>query len=84
MSVEQAIDLAIVQAFSGGNAFIGHRKSVTVSATLIVDGEEIDSTIKMRNSGGGFFGGFKGSCDVLAHTVNTLGSDVSEWLSQVD
>jgi len=33
-----------------------------------------------RVSGGGAFGGFKGSCSVLGRTVKILGSDVSLWL----
>ncbi|MEM0514100.1 hypothetical protein WCN91_01365 [Pseudoalteromonas sp. YIC-827] len=61
---------------SGGNAFIGHRKSASVSAKLMIDGKVVDSTSKTRNSAGGF----KGSCSVLAHTVNTLGSDIAKWV----
>ena len=42
--------------------------------------KEVADTIKTRNAAGGFLGGFKGSCAVLEHTVNTLGSDVVKWL----
>ncbi len=78
----KSVELEIVDVYSSGNAFIGHRKSATVSAKLMMDGKEVSRTTKTRNSGGGFLGGFKSSCAVLAHTVNTLGSDVGKWLSQ--
>lgn len=77
----RTVELEIVSVYSEGNAFIGHRKSVVVNAKLMLDGKEVDSTKKTRFSGGGFLGGFKGSCSVLAHTVNTLGSDIGKWLS---
>ncbi|MCP4284113.1 MAG: hypothetical protein GY792_06645, partial [Gammaproteobacteria bacterium] len=78
----KSVVLSIEDVYSGGNAFIGHRKSARVKATLMIDGKKISSTSKTRNSGGGFMGGFKGSCSVLAHTVNTLGSDIDGWLSK--
>ncbi|WP_105255865.1 hypothetical protein [Pseudoalteromonas sp. T1lg75] len=75
----KVLQLSIDNVYSGGNAFIGHRKSASVSAKLMIDGKVVDSTSKTRNSAGGFFGGFKGSCSVLAHTVNTLGNDIAKW-----
>ena len=76
------VKLTIDNVFSSGNAFIGHRKSATVTAQLFVDGKMVSETQKTRNSAGGFLGGFKGSCSVLAHTVNTLGNDIAKWLSK--
>jgi hypothetical protein len=74
------VKLTIDNVFSSGNAFIGHRKSATVTAQLFVDGKMVSETQKTRNSAGGVLGGFKGSCSVLAHTVNTLGNDIAKWL----
>ncbi len=83
LTVEKNIVVLNIQSvYSAGNAFIGHRKSVTVQAKLLVEGEEIATNSFTRNSSGGFMGGFKGSCSVLAHTVNTLGNDVGKWLSR--
>lgn len=78
----QVIKVSILGMFSAGNAFVGHRKSATVKAELYQDGQLIDSKEFTRNSAGGFMGGFKGSCDVLEHTVNTLGNDVAKWLNK--
>lgn len=78
------LELKIINAMSSGNAFTGHRKSVSIEAKLYKDGNFIDSYKATRNSGGGFLGGFKGSCAILAHCVNTLGNDVSKWLKKSD
>lgn len=77
----RTVVLEIQNVYSGGNAWIGHRKSATVNAQLLVDGKTMGTTSKTRNSGGGFWGGFKGSCDVLVRVVDALGRDIGEWLS---
>lgn len=74
------LKLEIVDAISAGNAFIGHRKSVAISAELFENGELVDTFSATRDSGGGFMGGFKGSCSVLHRCVNTLGNDVAKWV----
>ena len=76
----KVVKVSITGMYSAGNAFIGHRKSASVKAELYQDGKLLDSADYTRNSGGGFLGGFKGSCAVLEHTVNTLGNDVAKWL----
>lgn len=80
-SAKQALNIKITSAFSAGNAFIGHRKSVSIRAELYKDGVLVARTGKTRDSAGGAFGGFKSSCDVLERTVNTLGNDVAKWLA---
>jgi hypothetical protein len=76
-----SLKLSIVNAHSGGNAFTGHQKSVTINAELFKEGKLVDSYTGTRNSSGGFGAGFKGSCAVLERCANTLGSDVSKWLA---
>lgn len=73
----------IHNVYSAGNAFIGHRKSVTAEAKLLSNGKEVASQAFTRNSTGGFMGAFKGSCSILAHTVNTLGNDIAKWLKRL-
>lgn len=80
-SARQALNVKITSAVSAGNAFIGHRKSVSVRAELYKDGVLVAKTGKTRDSAGGAFGGFKSSCSVLERTVNTLGNDIAKWLA---
>ena len=75
------VKLEIMNALSAGNAFIGHQKSVAIVASLYQDGKLVDTFKGSRNSSGGFGAGFKGSCDVLNRTVNTLGKDVAKWVN---
>lgn len=74
------LDVHIKDAVSAGNPFIGHRKSTLVTGTLYRDGAVIGSFVGRRNSMGGAFGGYKGSCSVLGRTVKALGKDIAEWL----
>jgi len=79
---EQGLALKLISATSAGNAFTGHRKSVTARAELYLGGKVVRTTTLTRDSMGGAFGGLKGSCSVLERTVTTLGVDVAKWLKQ--
>lgn len=72
--------MRIDEAVSMGNAFIGHQKYTRISGELYENGKRIAGFQGRRNSGGGAFGGFKGSCSVLGRTVKVLGRDVAQWL----
>jgi hypothetical protein len=74
------LKLEITSAISAGNAFMGHRKQVTTAAHLFVNGKEIAQTSKTRDSGGGVFAGYRGSCSVLHRCTTTLGKDIAEWV----
>lgn len=74
------LKLEIVSAVSAGNAFTGHNKQVTTAAHLYVNGKEVAQTTKTRDSMGGYFGGYRGSCSVLHRCTNTLGKDIAEWV----
>lgn len=69
---------------AGGGAWSG-AKSVTIRGSLQVDGKPGASFAARRISGGGAFGGFKGTCAILGRDVKALGKDVADWLrSPVD
>jgi hypothetical protein len=74
------LKVEITDSISSGNAFIGHRKFTSIDGSLIQAGTTIGTFEAARRSGGGAFGGFKGSCAVLGATVKTLGSDVGKWV----
>ena len=76
----RVLDIHIVDAIAGGNAWMGHQKSTKIRGTLYENGKKVASFKARRNSMGGAFGGFKGSCSVLGRTAEKLGEDVSEWL----
>lgn len=76
----RALQLEIVDAVSMGNAWMGHQKFTKVKGTLYENGKKVASFKGRRNSMGGAFAGYKGSCSVLGRTVDALGSDIAEWL----
>ncbi len=76
------LKIEITRSISSGNAFIGHRKSTSVKGELYENGKLLASFTGARNSGGGVFAGFKGSCSVLGRTVKVLGEDIAKWLQQ--
>lgn len=76
----RVLQMEIVDAVSMGNAFMGHQKFTKVRGTLYQDGEKFAAFKARRNSMGGAFAGFKGSCTVLNRTVKVLGEDIAGWL----
>jgi hypothetical protein len=76
----RVLHVEIVDAVSMGNAFIGHQKYARIEGTLYEDGEKIASFKGRRNSMGGAFAGYKGSCSVLGRTMKALGKDIADWL----
>ena len=74
------LKVEITDSMSSGNAFIGHRKFTSIEGSLTKSGATVGTFEAARRSGGGAFGGFKGSCSVLGATVKTLGSDVGKWV----
>jgi hypothetical protein len=65
----RVLHLEITDAVSMGNAWLGHQKSTKVKGVLYQDGQRIAAFKARRNSMGGAFAGYKGSCSVLGRTV---------------
>jgi hypothetical protein len=72
----------IESALSAGNAFMGHNKQVTTSAKLYKNGAEVAKTTVTRSSMGGFGGGYKGSCSVLARCAAATSQDIAKWVQE--
>jgi hypothetical protein len=77
----KALRMEISDVIADGNAFIGHRKAMTVKGKLYQDGAVVASFKDRRTSMGGAFGGFKGNCAVLVRTAKAIGEDVGQWLA---
>jgi hypothetical protein len=65
----------------GGGAWTGP-KSMTIRVDL-KNGEALaGTTVLRRNSSGGMFGGFSGTCTILDRVAGALGKDVAVWLAR--
>jgi len=77
----RVLDLRITSVHApGGGAFSGG-KSLTVSGTLRQDGTEVGDFVATRFSGGGMWGGYKGTCAIIGRCAKTIGKDIAGWLS---
>jgi len=79
-SSDMVVKTTITNAVSRGNAFLGHRKYISIKSELYKNGKLLSTMHAARQSGGGFMGGFKGSCAVLGRSAKALGKDVANWL----
>lgn len=75
------LEAEFTQIVNAGNPFIGHRKYSEIHLTLYKDGQKLSEADLGRYSGGGMFGGFKGSCSVLGRTVEANAKDAITWLN---
>ena len=64
---------------TAGGAWSG-AKAVAAEGTLYDNGKAIGSFKVIRHSGGGAFGGYKGTCSILGRCAKAVGKDVAEWL----
>lgn len=64
---------------TAGGAWSGY-KQVTVEGTLWDNGKVIGTFKGTRHSGGGAFGGYKGTCAILGRCTKAIGKDVADWL----
>ena len=65
----------------GGGAWSGP-KHITIDGTLTENGKVVGTFQATRYSGGGAFGGYKGTCSILGRCAKALGKDVANWLEQ--
>jgi hypothetical protein len=65
---------------TAGGAWSG-AKFLTIDGTLRENGKVIGTFRATRASGGGAFGGYKGTCSILGRCAKTLGDDVAKWLA---
>lgn len=76
----QILTVEIFNVMGGGGGAWSGGKSVSIKGALQQNGETIGSFKARRFSGGGMFGGYKGTCSIMGRCVKTLGRDVAEWL----
>ena len=76
----RVLHMEITDAVSMGNAFTGHHKFSSARGTLYENGKKLASFEARRQSMGGAFGGYKGSCSVLGRTTKAMGKDIANWL----
>ena len=64
---------------AGGGAWSG-AKSITIRAEVLQNAKVIGTRNLSRQSSGGAFGGFSGTCAIMERIAVALGRDVAGWL----
>ncbi len=76
----QALSMKIVDLTGAGGGAWSGAKHVAVEGTLWENGKVKGSFRAVRYSGGGAFGGYKGTCAILGRCAKAIGKDVAGWL----
>jgi hypothetical protein len=63
----------------GGGAFSGP-KWMVAEGILIENGREVASVRSRRNTTGGYFAAYKGTCDIVGRCSEAIGDDFARWL----
>ena len=51
-----------------------------MSGVLTENGTKVGSFTASRYSGGGVFGGYKGTCAIVGRCAKAIGKDIANWL----
>jgi len=76
----RVVRMTIVGALGAGGGAWSGPKSITIRADLIQNTKVLATKILRRQSNGGAFGGFKGTCSIMERITVALGRDVAAWL----
>jgi hypothetical protein len=76
----RVLTLEIVGMMGAGGGMYSGPKQMTMIGTLTEGGQVIGSFRARRTTTGGAWGGYKGTCSLLARTGKALAKDIGEWL----
>jgi len=77
----RVLSMRVTQVHAPGGGMFSGPKWMTVTGELHEDGEMIGNFTARRGSGGGAFGGYKGTCSILGRCAKTIGKDIAAWLN---
>jgi hypothetical protein len=76
----QALSMKIVDIYGAGGGAWSGAKHLAVEGTLWENGKVKGTFRAVRYSGGGMWGGYKGTCSILGRCAKAIGKDVAGWL----
>lgn len=76
----RVLSMRITDVHAPGGGMFSGPKWMTVKGELRQDGRTIGSFTARRGSGGGVFGGYKGTCAIIGRCAKAIGKDIAAWL----
>ncbi len=79
-STGRVLSMRVTQVHAPGGGMFSGPKWMTVTGELHEDGQMLGSFTARRGSGGGAFGGYKGTCSIIGRCAKAIGKDIAAWL----
>jgi hypothetical protein len=77
----KALMMEITEVYAAGGGAWSGGKSMSIAGKLYENGKIVGDFTGRRVSGGGAFGGYKGTCSIIGRCSKALGKDVASWLA---
>lgn len=83
-SIDKKFHIEITGIFAPAGGGFSGPKWMKAKGTLIENGREVASVKSRRNTTGGYFAAYKGTCDIVGRCSEAIGEDFALWLKDPD
>lgn len=79
-SIAKKLHIEITRVYAPAGGGFSGPKWMQAEATLIENGRAVASAQSRRNTTGGYFAAYKGTCDIIGRCSEAIGEDFALWL----
>lgn len=79
-NIDRKLHLTITEAHAPAGGGFSGLKWMIVEGTLTENGRKIADVKVRRNTTGGYFAAYKGTCDIVGRCTEAIGQDLANWL----
>lgn len=79
--IDRKFRIVITEAHAPAGGGFSGLKWMIAEGTLIENGREVASVKSRRNTTGGYFAAYKGTCDIIGRSTEAIGQDFAGWLT---
>lgn len=78
--IDRKLYLTITEAHAPAGGGFSGLKWMIVDGELHENGKKIADVKSRRNTTGGYFAAYKGTCDIIGRSTEAIGQDLANWL----